>query len=97
MDYRFRKLCILAFACSSIGAMAQVARSGLDGTVQDTSGRFIPGASITLVQTAPGLGRETVTCTKGSYAASYPFGVDDTLHTRWGSIPSQPAITVAGS
>jgi len=76
MDYRFRKVCIFAFACSSIGAMAQVDRSGLDGTVEDTSGKFLPGASITLVQTATGLRRETVTSTKGSYdIPELPIGV----------------------
>ncbi len=76
MDYRFGKICIFAFACSSIGAMAQVDRSGLNGTVEDTSGKFLPGASITLVQTATGLRRETVTSMKGSYdIPELPIGV----------------------
>jgi hypothetical protein len=76
MTYHLRKVCIFALACSSIGAMAQVDRSGLNGTVEDTSGKFLPGASITLVQTATGLRRETVTSAKGSYdIPELPIGV----------------------
>jgi hypothetical protein len=76
MDSLLRKACLLVLAYSSLNAMAQVDRSGLNGIVEDTSGRFIPGARITLVQPATGLHRETVTSTKGSYdIPELPIGV----------------------
>lgn len=56
--------------------MAQVDCSGLNGTVKDASGKFLSGASITLVQTATGLRRETTTSLKGSYdIPELPIGV----------------------
>jgi hypothetical protein len=76
MNHQCSKLCLLAFACSSLGAMAQVDRSGLNGTVEDTSGKLLPGARITLVQTATGVRRVAVTSTKGSYdIPELPLGV----------------------
>jgi len=39
---------------------AQVDRSGISGTVIDSSGRLLPQAHVTVVENATGLRRETV-------------------------------------
>lgn len=46
---------------------AQVDRAGLNGTVLDASGKALPGAKITALQTANGLYRETVSSSSGRY------------------------------
>ncbi|HTX77759.1 MAG TPA: carboxypeptidase-like regulatory domain-containing protein, partial [Terracidiphilus sp.] len=48
---------IVLLAASSF---AQVDRSGLSGTVSDTSGRVLPEAHVKVVESATGLHRETV-------------------------------------
>ena len=47
--------------------LAQVDRSGLDGTVRDSVGKRIPGAHIEAIQTATGLHRETASSPSGTY------------------------------
>lgn len=46
---------------------AQVDRGALTGTVRDSSGLGVPGASITVVQNATGLKRVAVTSNRGTY------------------------------
>ena len=74
----------LRFAVVLFGAMlsltvispAQVDRSGLSGTVTDTSGRVLPRAQITVVENATGLRRETVSDDGGNYSIpQLPVGV----------------------
>jgi len=47
--------------------LAQIDRAGLSGTVTDSSGRVLPGARITALETATGLVRETVSSANGIY------------------------------
>jgi len=46
---------------------AQVDRTGLNGTVTDSSGRVLPQAHVTAVQDATGLRRETTSSSSGTY------------------------------
>lgn len=55
-------LFILASLCA-----AQVDRSGLTGTVTDSSGRLLPQAHITVTDAATGLRRETISDAGGNY------------------------------
>ncbi len=56
---------ILAF---SPNAIAQLDRSGLNGTVTDPTGRGLAGAQVLAVQDATGLRRTTLTSANGTYA-----------------------------
>jgi len=57
-------------------SFAQVDRSGLGGTVTDSSGRLLPQAHITVVENATGLRRETLSNVSGSYSIpDLPVGV----------------------
>ncbi|HEY1211049.1 MAG TPA: carboxypeptidase regulatory-like domain-containing protein [Terracidiphilus sp.] len=47
---------------------AQIDRSSLNGTVRDSEGRRVPGATIRAVQTTTGLVREAVSSSSGTYA-----------------------------
>jgi Carboxypeptidase regulatory-like domain len=49
------------------GCPAQVDRAGLNGTIQDSAGRRLPGAQIVAIQNATGLRRETVSSSSGTY------------------------------
>ena len=60
-------LCILILLLAESCCFGQIDRSGLSGTVTDGSGRRVPGARITAIQTATGLLRETVSSTSGVY------------------------------
>ncbi|MGA8108862.1 MAG: carboxypeptidase-like regulatory domain-containing protein, partial [Acidobacteriaceae bacterium] len=65
-------------ALLSLGSFsfAQVARSGLSGTVTDSSGRLLPQARVTAVQGATGLRRETASNSSGNYSIpQLPVGV----------------------
>ena len=55
---------------------AQVDRSGISGTVIDSSGRLLPQAHVTVVENATGLRRETVSDSSGNYSIpQLPVGV----------------------
>jgi len=59
---------ILALVIGTVSvSSAQVDRAGLNGTVLDASGKALPGAKITALQTATGLYRETVSSSSGRY------------------------------
>src|SRR5579871_5181188 len=58
----------LLFASSSI---AQVVTATLTGTVTDSSGALVPGATVTATETNTGVNRTTQTSTEGVY--SLPF------------------------
>src|SRR5580698_4261402 len=55
------------FSLASICA-AQVDRSGLSGAVTDPSGRLLPQAHVTAVESATGLRRETISDASGNYS-----------------------------
>ena len=55
---------------------AQVDRSGLSGTVTDSSGRLLPQAHVTVVEIATGLRRESVSDLRGDYSIpQLPVGI----------------------
>jgi hypothetical protein len=61
---------VVALLCSSPRELAAQAVSGtILGSVKDTSGGFIPGATVTLVNTGTGLSRSVTTDTNGEYTA----------------------------
>jgi hypothetical protein len=68
---------VLAMAvCILPATHAQVDRAGLTGTVTDTSGRALSAVQITVLQTATGLHRETLSSSTGTYdIPELPVGV----------------------
>jgi len=57
-------------------SFAQVDRSGLTGTITDVSGGLLPQAHITVVESATGLRRETISNASGSYSVpELPVGI----------------------
>ncbi len=55
---------------------AQVDRSGLSGTVTDSSGLVLPGAHVTAVENATGLRRDAATDSSGNYSIpQLPVGI----------------------
>lgn len=65
--------CFLALLCVSLpAAMAQSSSTGtVSGTVTDSSGATVPGATVTLADTSTGASRPTTTSDKGAYAFPY--------------------------
>jgi hypothetical protein len=70
---------VIALSVVSIVAsisFGQVDRSGLTGTVTDSSGRLLPQAHITVVENETGVRREAASDSSGSYSiAQLPVGV----------------------
>lgn len=65
-----------ALVSLALVSFAQVDRSGLSGTVMDSSGRLLPQAQVTVVESATGLRRETVSDPSGDYSvAQLPVGI----------------------
>ena len=60
-------LCLLAIF--SIPAFSQTNKAEIDGTVTDTSGAVISGATVTIVKVDTGASREVTTGDSGEYAA----------------------------
>jgi hypothetical protein len=61
----------LAGSCS-----AQVDRSGISGSVTDSSGRLLPEAHVTAIQNATGLRRDTLSDARGNYSIpQLPVGI----------------------
>jgi hypothetical protein len=57
-------------------SFAQVDRSGLSGTITESSGRLLPQTHVTVVENATGLRRETVSGVGGNYGISdLPVGI----------------------
>jgi hypothetical protein len=55
------------FLFIAVNVYGQVDRGGLTGTVRDSSGLIVPGASITAIQDATGLNRSTVSSRTGTF------------------------------
>jgi hypothetical protein len=73
-SYSFCLVGVILCLVSSL--LGQVDRSGLNGTVTDPSGRFLPQAHVTAVHNATGLQRETTTTARGTYdIPELPIGV----------------------
>jgi len=60
----------LIFLLGIAAAWAQLATAQLNGRVTDSSGAVLPGATVTMTQTATGLVRDAVTDGTGSYLIS---------------------------
>src|SRR5438477_2628061 len=72
-----RGLCTFAsiFLIAAIPVRAQLATAELNGRVTDSSGAVLPGATVTVTQTATGLVRTAVTESNGTYLlSSLPTG-----------------------
>src|SRR6202790_834570 len=68
-------LCLLAILALGTAASAQTFRGTILGTVTDTSGASVPGASVTIRNIDTGLVRTVVTSDDGSYSApELPLG-----------------------
>ena len=61
---------LLSFVWFAASAHAQVAAGGLTGIVTDQAGAAVPGAAVTLTDTATNLQRVVVTTDEGVYTAS---------------------------
>jgi len=62
--------------CPTVPAYAQVDRSGLNGTISDSSGSLLPQARITVVENATGLRRNTISDASGNYSVpQLPVGI----------------------
>ena len=58
------------------GSFAQIDRTGLGGTVTDSSGRLLPQTHVTVIQRSTGLRREAESDSKGNYSVpGLPIGV----------------------
>jgi len=53
--------------CLVTASLAQTDRTGLNGTVTDSSGRVLPGVQVLALQAVTGLRREAVTSASGTY------------------------------
>ncbi|MBZ5551502.1 MAG: carboxypeptidase regulatory-like domain-containing protein [Acidobacteriia bacterium] len=68
-------VCLAAYLCLTSFGFAQTFRGTILGTVMDNSGAVVPGAGITVKNSATGLTRTTATDTVGNYVvAELPIG-----------------------
>ena len=71
-------LVIFAFCLSAAPAIAQVLYGSITGTVKDTQGSTVPGATVTIVNKETNLTRDTVTNAEGAYnLVNVPAGTYD--------------------
>ena len=75
LGHRFRTgvlvavgLTILSVGLAAAPAAAQILYGNVVGVVKDSTGAFIPGATVTVVNKETNLTRETVTNGEGSYS-----------------------------
>ena len=61
-------LTILSIGLTAASATAQILYGNVVGVVKDSTGAFIPGATVTIVNKETNLTRETVTNGEGSYS-----------------------------
>ena len=71
--------------CFVTGSFAQLDRAALSGTVTDSSGRALPGATVVVQQEATGLRRATATSHNGVYSIpELPVGAYTVVFTHDG-------------
>ena len=64
----FRALCLLTLlAVFPVSAMAQRTAAGVSGAVQDATGAYVPGATVTARNIETGAARTVVTDADGRY------------------------------
>ena len=61
-------LVVLAFVVAAVPAAAQILYGSVVGVVKDSTGAFIPGATVTIVNKETNLTREATTSGEGSYS-----------------------------
>ena len=61
-------LSLSLYALSSLSAYAQAGRGSISGTVADSSGAIVPGASVVLRESSTGIKQSTVTTSAGVYS-----------------------------
>ena len=59
------------FTLLTVGASAQTLDTVIEGTVTDSSGAVVPGASVTVASAATGLSKRAVTTSTGEYSVAY--------------------------
>ncbi len=76
MKFFHTTLCtLILFACAVVGATAQTSTSRIAGTVSDTTGAVVAGASVTALNEATGLSQTQTTTDAGLYSfALLPVG-----------------------
>jgi hypothetical protein len=85
---RLKPILLSSFLFSSLALYGQVDRGGLAGTVKDSSGLIVPGASIAAVQNETGLRRTTFTTNSGTYdIPELPVGIYTVTFTNKGFQP----------
>jgi hypothetical protein len=67
LKYRYLGLMFIALCCASVSCFAQSDRGTISGIVTDPTGSAIPGAKITVTNTAMGTQNSTVTTDGGAY------------------------------
>src|SRR5271168_1031848 len=61
---------LLALLLVSMPGLAQTFRGGINGTITDSSGAFVPGAKVTAIDTATSAVRETISSGAGEFLFS---------------------------
>ena len=69
MAIRYFSLALLSFAFCTQLAFAQVNTATISGTLHDSSGAVLPGASVTIVNQETGISRTVITNETGRYSA----------------------------
>src|SRR5437762_8845713 len=69
MANRYLLFVVLGFTLCTQLAFAQVNTATISGTLHDTSGAVLPGASVTIVNQETGISRTTITNETGRYSA----------------------------
>src|SRR5262245_15789838 len=69
MVIRYFSFTLLVFALCTQLAFGQVNTATISGTVHDSSGAVLPGASVTIVNQETGISRTTITNETGRYSA----------------------------
>jgi hypothetical protein len=67
LKWQFLLVCVLALGTANI-ARTQAGRGGINGLVTDPSGAIVPGAKVTALNHATGIGQSTVTTAAGLYS-----------------------------
>jgi hypothetical protein len=82
------RICLAVVLILNVPTQAQVDRSGLTGTVTDSSGSAIPDVQVVAIQTSTGLKRETKTSDEGVYSMTHmPVGPYTIMFTHGGFAP----------
>src|SRR5258708_13253153 len=92
---------LLATLVTTAPAWAQLSTAEINGRVSDSSGAVLPGATVTMTQTATGLTRTVVTDASGAYLVSNlptaPYRLEASLQGFRGYVQPRPLLPVRPS